>query len=692
MEPAPERRTRLRLRRLAIVVGSMLVALLVVFSVLLALVDSDAVIARIKDKALPKISAKIGREVTLETATARIFPTPQVTLGGLVIHGAKGEPPLVETAQAEVELKLWPLVRSFGKDVEVDVVTLVKPEVNLVRRADGTWNYEGLGAAQQGGPGEAPPPASEREVSLARLDIVGGTVRVIDRSTGKAEATVALEQLDVTLSNLGVGEALTMKGVAAFASRAQNLKAQLSTSPLITGALPEVRGEVTVEGAELPRLEGFLPAKMSELVNGGRLDGSLKVETQAGRYAIEGEGRANALQLRGQPAHGGFKLRTSVDPDAIAATVVHFEQITLRGPGLELGGTARATMEPKRVQFDLAGPLLDLNQLLGVLPSAPDEQDAMGAPAEVNRSALLPANVRAKMEEVDVRGSLQVDRVVNGKLALEKLDAQAVLKKGVLTLERAQGQLFGGRIDASGTTANLIAALPKWTLKARLEQVDLQAAMNTVSGSAPMHGHLDASLNVSGEGADWAKIREGLDGSGALAIREGALTTTDLGAKIARVVAQGLQKAGKRAAADKVARAAGTTELRDLTGSFRIRDGWMVLNEPMAFTSKFGGGRVDGRVGLDLALELQGDVVLSQQFLSSTLGPIGVSPQGPLSVPLKIGGTLKAPRVSGLSAGAIASEVAKGAAQGTARKLENEVKTQARRRAGDFLKRLGGGR
>ena len=95
-----------------------------------------------------------------------------MTLAGLAVAGRPGEPALVEAESLDVEVALWPLLRSLGKDVEVRAFTLVRPSVNLVKAKDGTWNFEGLGgAAGRRGAGRrraAPPRRGRRRARRGR--------------------------------------------------------------------------------------------------------------------------------------------------------------------------------------------------------------------------------------------------------------------------------------------------------------------------------------------------------------------------------------------------------------------------------------------------------------------------------------------------------------------------------------------
>ena len=142
-------------RKIAIGVAAVVGAVVLLLVALVLLVNSGVATKRAVDLVLPSVSRALGREVTLKGADLKLFPNPRVRLAGLAVAGRPGEPALVDLESLDVEVGLWPLLRSLGKEIDVRAFTLVRPTVNLVRAKDGTWNYEGLGG--QGGKAQEAP-------------------------------------------------------------------------------------------------------------------------------------------------------------------------------------------------------------------------------------------------------------------------------------------------------------------------------------------------------------------------------------------------------------------------------------------------------------------------------------------------------------------------------------------------------
>jgi AsmA protein len=203
---------------------------------------------------------------------------------------------------------------------------------------------------------------------------------------------------------------------------------------------------------------------------------------------------------------------------------VNFTQIALKGPGIDLGGTASAQMTPTRVQFGLQGQELDLKHLLGALPPRPKDEES---------STALPASVRARLGKVDVGGTLKLAKIRHGALVATDVDVQAKLDEGVLLVERGGATVYGGHADITGTRVDLTKEQPAWSLKAVLAGMDTAQAFQSLSGHQALQGKASGELQLTGTGADWAQARNDVVGGGNVQLRDGVLTTADLGAAVA---------------------------------------------------------------------------------------------------------------------------------------------------------------
>src|SRR6266568_2556846 len=665
-----------------------LIGALVLLAVgLTLLLQTGAVSSRVKDLVVPRASAALGRQVTVEDAKLRIFPHARVALTGTTVAGRPGEPPLVRVEAFEVGVRLWPLITSLGKDVQVSGIRLVRPVLNLVRAKDGTWNYQGLGGEpkEQAAPAAPTPSAEQATVLVDQASIEGGEVHYIDALLG-AKAAVALSKIDFSAEHVGLGHPLDAKISAAVVNPEKNFEARVhaaklpgSFAQLGPGEYPELQGNLALTGLDLGLVRAFLPPAVTNMMTGGRVDASAKLATRDAKYGMDGAGKLSQVRLRGEPAQGSFELHALVDPASGAGTAA-VEKLAVKGPGIDLGGRVAADLKPQRVRFAIAGPLLDLGQVMSLLPAQEKKKD---------EGPLLTAAQRKQVGAADVSGTIDIDKVVKGGLVATGFKAKAALEEGVYVLHDAQADFFGGRVDAAGTRVDLSQANPSWNLKAKLDAIDVGQALTSFAGSAPLVGKMTGALDLDGAGVDWATLQKALTGHGSLAVKSGELTTTDLGDKVLGAVSQGLRAAGKTGLAGQVGGAGGKTSLRDLAAQFTVKDGAMALARPLSFTAPFGAAELGGKIGLGGQLALTGAAKLSKESLQRLAGgsklPLGQS----LSVPLALSGSLMQPSVNVQADQAVAGLV-QGAAKQKAQELQDTVqekaKVQARKGLGDLLR------
>lgn len=672
MRESPRRKRGPARRVVLIALCAVLGAVVVVLGLLVF--DTSAIANHIKDRAVPGLAQKLGHELAVGPVRARILPRPHVEVSDVRVAGAPGEPDLLRAREADVTVELWPLLRSLGKDVRVSGVALHDTQLNLVKRRDSTWNYEDLERLTSGGD-------SGREYVVSELALRNVSVALYDAAHG-ARPTVTLERIDATARDLGADLPLSLDFSASLASNAPNLegKLQLDRLPekLSSGEYPKLTGTLTLKDASLDRLSALLPARLDALASGGRLSFDAALSTAPdGAYTVNGQARLEAVRLRGQPARGGFAFTATASPAHLDATTLRIDRLALQGPGVDLGGSAQLASAPVRVRFDLKGSRLDLDQVLGLMPASAEK-----APAEASGPLVSP-EVRDQLAGVAVAGTVALGEVHSGALTAHDLRADVALDRGVLTVRQGTAALYDGAVKLDGTRINLLAERPIWDLKANLERVDLGQALAQVTREKPMTGRATATLELHGDGNDWQQLRQRLTGRGTLNVQDGSLAT-DLGGKVAGALSQGLSLAGKGGLAEKVQSAQGTP-LKDLAGSFTVKDGWLHLSRPLGFTAPFGSASVSGQVALDRRLDLTGHIALAPDLVRRASGG-RITPEGPVDVPLQLAGTLADPSVRVPLAPA---DVARQLASSSAGKaLEEKVRREVQGRFKGLIPRL----
>lgn len=672
-------RSHHRASRSALKVALIVVVVALVAAVGLALARPTWIATALKGRIEEVATKSFGRPVTIGAIEAKFLPTPGAKISKLRVEGAAGEPPFVDADSASATVQLWPLIRSLGREVRVSEVVLERATLSIVRREDGTWSYEDLKSSEE------PTTSSDREVWIGSVAVQNGELRIEDRQAKGGAATVALQQIDLDLRNIGPGQTMELDGAAALASREQNITIDLAIeSPMGKPAdfFPAITGRIAMEGVRVSAFKKFLPPDSAALFTGGLAKGDLILATDEQKsYGLRGSVNVEQLRLRGERASGKFNFASTVDPENATAAIVKFDSIAVKGPGVELGGTATMRLKPMALEFAVKGPLLDLEQLLAVMP--PEEQEEEFAKAE-----LLPADMRAQLGAFTVNGSLDIDEVRRGKLVAKSVKARGKLDDGVFSLQSGTAEVYGGAADLAGTRVDFKPAQPEWSLRAKLKGMDVAQAFGAISGHQALAGKAQVDLTLDGQGIDWQTVRTEMSGDGMLQLLDGALTSVDVGEMIAPALAAGLRKLGKEGVAGTVESAGKGTDLKDLRTNFGIRNGFLTLTRPISFKSAVGEFQLGGRIALDQRLDLDGQVTASPRFVSrATRGLLTTS----VPVPLSINGTLRSPEVTPGSMGSLVKNLARNPPAPVKKKID-EVKAGAKEKAkqgiGDALDRF----
>jgi uncharacterized protein involved in outer membrane biogenesis len=341
-----------------------------------------------------------------------------------------------------------------------------------------------------------------------------------------------------------------------------------------------------------------------------------------------------------------------------------------------------------RASFALAGPLLDLDAVMGILPEGGEPAKAQPAAGGGGAGAaeIVPEATRRQIRSASARGTIEVDELRGGRLKATGVKARATLSRGTLVLDELSAAVFGGKVSGAGTTVSLAERVPKWKLAAALDGLELEQAMKAFAGQTPLLGKVNGKLEVNGTGTQWEEIRNGLVGLAALAITDGTLTTTDLGDQVLGGVAKGLDVIGRGGAAKKVGGVAGgKTTFRELAGKFTVADGFLAAQAPFRVASPVGDFDLGGRIGLDGRLDLQGNAIGPKKVLAEVVSARALPEK--LEVPLSLGGTLASPSVSVRADKAVAS-LAKGEAKEAVKDVREKAESELKKRAGGLLDRL----
>lgn len=310
------------------------------------------------------VQDKLHRTLTLGgDIRLKVFPKVGMTLGSITISERDSATPFATLDEAELSLALMPLIR---RQVVVDAVQVRGLHARLVRRADGSTNFDDLrggGATQPQAATAAPSKAVDFDVSGIRIeksgvvwhDEQGGddstleidhliTGRLADRQSTPVDLQVGVvDSKFATRLDLGLKTQLGLD-LGAGQYSLSDLRAHLTGSAKgITGIDATLTGRIEAQ-PDLPRV-AVSDLKLEAAATQGSLQlqklslAVAKLNADLKQQAIDIDHLA--LSAEGRMAADGFKARLDAPRLQISGSTASGDTIDAR---FELAGSARAAV------------------------------------------------------------------------------------------------------------------------------------------------------------------------------------------------------------------------------------------------------------------------------------------------------------------------------------------------------------
>ena len=340
------------------------------------------------------------------------------------------------------------------------------------------------------------------------------------------------------------------------------------------------------------------------------------------------------------------EVGVSGDPSKLATVSLDLRSFRLKMGKSDLSAVGNLrNLEAPDVTATVRSDLLDLDALRGDEPAKAD--DAPKAPPADDPS----------LRKYRFNGEFQAKRLVMGGRSLDAVAAKVRLEDGVLSVERATFNLYGGAFSANGSEATIWKGRMPFHARLSASGMDVARMIEGETGKAsPLAGKANVSLDLAGEGTERADLEKHLTGAGSLSMREGR--TSGLG--LSRAVFGNLSGVPSgikdRLSADE--------PLRDLATRFEVRGGKMELREPLAFAVDGSPVQLGGAVGIFGDLFLDGTYELAAKRLEQRSGGACKAARNPV-IPVRITGPASRPEVRP-DGGRIAAELAQACLLGKA--------------------------
>lgn len=294
------------------------------------------------------------------------------------------------------------------------------------------------------------------------------------------------------------------------------------------------------------------------------------------------------------------------------------------------------------LDLTLASEKLDLDYLKKVVPALkelPPVEDA-GLTAHLIQSG-------AARSKPTISGELKAKKVSLPDQELKNLTSGFVYRDPVLNVENLRADTLDGSIGGRASL-NLEGASPSYDFNMVLKNV----AMDRLSSvSKLMTGRGDLNLKGRGRGTKTEEWSKNLSGDGDLKVRQIRIPALEIFQKFAASPAwdllqrvPGLIDTGALNALKDL-----DTRLNDLASAFQVVNG-IVRVPRVNLQFPQAAANLSGGIGLDKSLNFAGNLVLERNLVATFVkNPQlldALAKSGPLTVPIKIGGTVAHPLVA----------------------------------------------
>src|ERR1700730_15759153 len=237
------------MRKVGIVAGTIILILVVAVVVFAATFDVNQYRGTIQSE----LEKRLDRKVVFGDMHLGLFP-PRLQVQNLSIaddpkfNDAK---PCVQAQEWDVSVKLLPLL---SKTVEISSLSLQRPSFELIKDAQGTWNFSTIGATQKSAPSQ-----DKRQFSLGELAVRDGQVAITDQQASKPR--MMYDHINLTLRDFAPDTPFSVDASVHFPGQgAEEIRLQGKGGPVqqSEAAATPFHGSLDLKGVDIAGFQKFL--------------------------------------------------------------------------------------------------------------------------------------------------------------------------------------------------------------------------------------------------------------------------------------------------------------------------------------------------------------------------------------------------------------------------------------------------
>ncbi len=634
------------MRKVLIIVGIVIVLIVAAVGVFVATFNPNDYRATVQ----AKLEQQLDRKVSLGNMELGLFPLRFKVANLAVAEDPtfNSKLPFIQTQELSVSVKLLPLL---SKSVEVDSLSLGRPNVELIKNAQGVWNFATLG---QNAPAAAPSAStSGQQFSLGELAIKDGQVAVTDLQDHKPRTVY--DHINLTLTDFTPRAPFNLDAsVHLPGSGNQEIRLQGKGGPLshTDPASTPFKGTLELKGVVISGLQKFLQSPA--LVNtDGVLSGRTNIASESGKILASGQMNLDKPRLRGIDM--GYPINADYDvSDDLTENVLRINKGAIKlGPTpLSITGIVNSKTAPAQLYLNLKASDVSIAEIARLAAAA-----GMAFSPNTTVTGRINADIQARgaADHAALNGTVAGrDIQVSGKEIAKPVQVKAV--NITLTPSEVRSDVFN--VISGGTTATAQFAVRLYTSNTPAVDAILrapQAALPDLLAMAKAYG-VTSLDKVSGAGTlsldmHAAGLLQSLTSDQMVKALNGTINLNFNNVRYAGVdVAHQLTAllgSGQAAKKDQ-----GFTNVLKMTGAILVKNGIAQTNNLQALLDIGNVGAVGTADLASQTLNMQVNAVLNKAF-SQQLGSAGVGSimnaalannQGELVIPATVTGTFQNPR------------------------------------------------
>ena len=635
------------MRKIAIVIGIVVVVIVVAVGILVATFNPNDYRGTVQTK----LEQQLDRKVTLGNMDLGLIPLRFRVYNLSVADDPKfSDRAFVQTQELSVSVKLLPLL---SKSVQIDSLSLDRPRVELIKNAQGVWNFATMG---QKAPGTAPAaaPASSQPFSLGELSINDGQVAITDLQNSKPRTVY--DHINVKLTDFAPDSPFNLDAsVQLPGSGNQEVSLQGKGGPLshANPASTPFKGTFELKGVQIAGLQKFL--QTPALVNtDGVLSGHTDISSASGKLSASGQMNVDNPKLHGidvgYPINADYDVSDDLTNDLLT---LNRGNIKLGPTPISVAGTVSSKTPTAQLNLELKANAVSIAEIARLSAAA---GVAFAPGTTVNGQISADIKAQGASDKPALNGTLAGSNIqISGKEIAKPVQISAVN----IALSPTEIHSDNFNVVSGGTTAAVQFSLKEYTSNSPQVNATLRApqaalpdllsmakaygvtSLDKVSGA----GNLSLDMSAAGplQSLSSDQIAKALNGTINVNFNNVHYAGVDVSHQLLSMI--GSSQAGK----DQ-----GYTNVQKLTGTILVKGGVAQTSNLQALLD-IGNVGATGTANLSSqTLNMQMTAVLSKSFAQQAGGTaVGgymttalANNQGELVIPAIVTGTFQNPKIT----------------------------------------------